>query len=78
MPKTIKITDSSYSTLNKIAGELRAKEGRPVSIEEVINILIKKSRFNPTDFAGGWDMDDSEVDSILKSLRDKWSAWKIE
>ncbi|MFP3910028.1 MAG: hypothetical protein ACLFVI_07950 [Archaeoglobaceae archaeon] len=78
MPKTIKISDSSYSTLNKIAGELRAREGRPVSVEEVINILIKKSRFNPTDFAGGWDMDDDELDSILKSLRDKWSAWKIE
>ncbi|MFW6186023.1 MAG: hypothetical protein ACOC5C_05020 [Halobacteriota archaeon] len=78
MPKTIKISDSSYSTLNKIAGELRAREGRPVSVEEVINILIKKSRFNPTDFAGGWDMEDNEVESIIKSLRDKWSTWKIE
>jgi predicted CopG family antitoxin len=73
---TVKVDENTYVELNRIAGELRAARGRPVSMEEVIKDLLKRRR--PSEFIGSWKMSDEEEEAIFKGLRSAWAKWKPE
>lgn len=75
--KTIKIDENTYKSLNKLVGELRIKEKRPVSMNKAISTLLEeKKKHNIMDFAGSWDMSDEEAKKIKAELRKMWSTWK--
>ncbi len=77
--KTIKIGLKSYRELNRYAGLLRAKENRPVSMDEaVLNLLIKNKGADITRFAGSWKMTDREFEKIENDLKGLWKTWKVE
>jgi len=73
---SIRVSDNLYRELNRVAGQLRAELGRPVSMEEVLEHLLKSRRLKPSDFAGAWEMSDEEVEEFKRSLRRFWSSWK--
>lgn len=74
----MKISDDAYERLNMLAGEVRAKTGEPVSINEAITELLEDSGgSSPLDFRGGWEMDDEEYRNIKEELKEMWSGWKI-
>lgn len=74
---TVKVDDETYAALNRIAGELRTVKGRPVSIDEVIKVLLR--RRNPSSFIGAWkNMSDEEEREIFGRLREIWKRWKPE
>ena len=77
MDKTIKVDENTYRLINKTVGEMRAEENRPVSINEALfRILKKKKKSNIMDFAGSWEMSDSEAEKMESGLRRMWSSWK--
>lgn len=43
MGRVIKVSDETYRKLNDFAGKLRSQTGRPVSMNEAILMLLKKS-----------------------------------
>lgn len=79
--KSVKIKESTYKKLNELAGIFQKKFKRPVSLDEVINLLLKKTETNTKsilDFAGIWEMSDEEEKELLNELKAVWSQWKIK
>jgi len=79
--KSVKIKESTYQRLNELAGILQKKFKRPVSLDEVINILLKKAEINTKsilDFAGIWEISDDEEEELFESLKAAWSQWKMK
>jgi predicted CopG family antitoxin len=76
--KAIKISKETYAELSTIAGELQTKKKRPVSIDEAIKYLIRRSRKGKkiSDLAGSWTMGDSEAAEIKASIDKAWETWK--
>ena len=73
---SIRVSEDLYRELNRVAGQLRAEFGHPVSMEDVLEHLLKSRRLKLSDFAGAWDMSDEEVKEFKESLRRFWSSWK--
>jgi len=75
--KTIKVDENTYRMLNELVGEIRAEEKRPVSINEALSKVLKeKKKRNIMDFAGSWEMSDSEEKRTKAGLKKAWSEWK--
>jgi predicted CopG family antitoxin len=76
--KAIKISKETYAELSAIAGELQIKRKRPVSIDEAMKYLIRRSKKGKkiSDLAGSWTMSDSETEEIKTSIDKAWQTWK--
>ena len=76
--KAVKISKETYAELSAIAGELQIKRKRPVSIDEAMKYLIRRSRKGKkiSDLAGSWIMSDSEAEEIKTSIDKAWETWK--
>lgn len=72
----MKVSEKTYKKLNELAGELRARLGRPVSLDEALDYVMKGSGVKPGEFSGSWSMTDDEEARIFRELRRFWSAWK--
>lgn len=75
---TVRVKEKTYKELNVLAGKLQTRFKKPVSVDEAINYLVKKSKLRASNFAGAWSMTDEERDEILKSLKKMWSSWKYQ
>ncbi len=75
--KTIKIRDETYENINIFVGELMKELKRPVSIDEALRYLLKTRKKKPSQFAGGWEMDDKELDRIRTGIKDSWKRWQL-
>ena len=73
---TIRVRDNIYWELNRLAGGLRQELGHPVSMDEVVEHLLKTWGLKISDFQGAWKMSDEETRDLVKSLRGHWSRWK--
>jgi hypothetical protein len=73
---TVKVSKQTYKKLNELAGELRSRLGRPVSVDEALDYAMKQKRAKPSDYAGSWSMSDAEEKRIEKSLESVWKRWK--
>lgn len=73
---SIRVSDDLYRELNRVAGQLRAELGHPVSMEEVLEHLLKLRRLKPSDFQGAWKMTDEEAEEFKETLKRFWSSWK--
>lgn len=76
--KAIKISKETYAELSAIAGELQTKKKRPVSIDEAMKYLIRRSRKGKkiSDLAGSWIMSEHEAEEIKASIEKAWDTWK--
>jgi predicted CopG family antitoxin len=75
--KTIKIRDETYENINIFVGELMKELKRPVSIDEALRCLLKSKKNKPSQFAGGWKMDDKEFENIRTELKESWKRWQL-
>jgi predicted CopG family antitoxin len=75
--KTIKIRDETYENINIFVGELMKELKRPVSIDEALRFLLKSKKNKPSQFAGGWKMDDKEFENIRTELKESWKRWQL-
>ncbi len=75
--KTIKIRDETYESINVFIGELRKELKRPVSVDEALRRLLNSKKNKPSRFAGGWEMDEKEVEELKKELKDAWKKWEL-
>ena len=73
---TIRVSEDIYRELNRVAGELRQESGHPVSMDDVLDHLLKTRGLRLSDFAGAWRMSDDEVEDMMKGLKGFWSRWK--
>ncbi len=76
--KAIKISKETYAELSAIAGELQVKRKKPVSIDEAMKYLIRRSKKGKkiSDLAGSWIMSDSEAEEVKSSIAKAWETWK--
>lgn len=74
---TIKVSERTYRRLNQVAGQLRARLRRPVSVDEALEFTMRAAKLKPSDFAGSWSLTDEEEARILKELTAFWSRWKL-
>ena len=76
--KAVKISKETYSELSAIAGELQIKRKRPVSMDEAMKYLIRRSRRGKkiSDLAGSWSMSDSDAEEVKGSIAKAWETWK--
>lgn len=76
--KAIKISKETYAELSAIAGELQTKKKRPVSMDEAMKYLLRRSKKGKkiSDLAGSWSMSDSEAKEIKGSIDKVWETWK--
>lgn len=74
---TVKVSKKTYRELNEIAGKLRARFRRPVSVDEVIEFSMKRDRLKPGDYAGTLLLTDEELAEMSNGLRRFWSSWKF-
>jgi hypothetical protein len=76
--KAVKISKETYAELSAIAGELQTKKKRPVSMDEAMRYLIRRSRKGRkiSDLAGSMIISDSEAQEIKTSLDKAWETWK--
>jgi hypothetical protein len=75
---TVKISEQTYRKLNKLAGELRSRLGRPVSVDEALEYTMKQKRVKPSDYAGAWSsMTEAEERKIEEDLERLWKRWKL-
>jgi len=77
---TVKVSEETYKKLNELAGKLRSKLGRPVSVDEALDFTMKGSRKSkPGDFTGAWSsMTDREEAELLGDLDKLWRRWKLQ
>lgn len=75
---SIRVSDDLYRELNRVAGQLRTELGHPISMEEVLEHLLKSRRLKPSDFTGAWKMSDRELGEFMKSLKEFWASWKYQ
>ena len=75
--KTIKIRDETYENINVLVGDLMKELKRPVSIDEALRYLLKCRKNKPSTFAGGWKMDEVEIEEIKKELKESWKRWEL-
>ncbi len=73
---SIRVSDDFYRELNRAAARLQAELGRPFSIEEVLEHLLKARKLKPSDFAGAWNLSDKEANDMARRIRKFWSRWK--
>ncbi len=74
---TIRIRDETYRRLNEAAGKLRSKLKRPVSMDEVLESLLRERNLRPSDFAGSWSMTETELKEFERGLKAAWKSWKL-
>jgi predicted transcriptional regulator len=72
---TVKLSKETYEKLNELAGKMRARLHRPVSIDEALESAMKSS-LKPSDFAGTFVSTDPEVEAIFGELIRFWSRWQ--
>ncbi|NJD52135.1 MAG: hypothetical protein FIB07_04640 [Candidatus Methanoperedens sp.] len=75
--KTIKIRDETYENINVLISDLMKELKRPVSIDEALRYLLKCRKNKPSMLAGGWKMDENEVEEIKKELKESWKRWEL-
>jgi len=77
--KTIKVSKETYAQLSEIAGELRIRLKRPVSLDEALRYLmsLKGKGVKITDLAGSWEVSEEEVAEIRASLAEAWKKWRL-
>ncbi|SNQ62605.1 hypothetical protein [Candidatus Methanoperedens nitratireducens] len=75
--KTIKIRDETYENLNALIGDLMKEFKRPVSMDEALRYLLKSRKNMPSKFAGGWKMDEDELDKMRSELKEAWKRWEL-
>ena len=75
--KTIKIRDETYESLNAFIGDLMKEFKRPVSMDEALRYLLKSRKNRPSKFAGGWKMDEDELDKMRSELKEAWKRWEL-
>ncbi|MBS7643243.1 hypothetical protein KEJ26_01425 [Candidatus Bathyarchaeota archaeon] len=77
--KTIKLSKDTYASLCRVAGELQAERGQPVSLEEAVKYLINRHQKGSkiTDLAGSWNVTEEEVAEIKASLLEAWKKWSL-
>ena len=63
--------------MNEAAGQLRSKLKRPVSVDEVLEALLRERNLRPSDFAGSWSMSESELKEFERGLKTAWKSWKL-
>ena len=73
---TVKVSEQTYKRLNELAGRLRSRLGRPVSVDEVLDLALREKKPRPADFAGTWLMTDEEEKEIERGLKRSWRRWK--
>ena len=73
---TVKVSKKTYRELNEIAGKLRSRYGRPVSVDEAIEFATRHGRLKASDLAGSMAMSDEEADRISRELGEFWSRWR--
>jgi hypothetical protein len=75
---TVKVSEETYKKLNRLAGKLRSKTGRPISVDEALDFALKRKSNNlsPSDFGSWASMSDAEEEDILRSLDKFWKGWK--
>jgi hypothetical protein len=75
---TVKVSKETYEKLNELAGKLRARLHRPVSMDEVLDSAIKARSLRPSDFAGTFVLGDQESDELSQELTRFWSRWQSQ
>jgi hypothetical protein len=77
--KAVKVSKETYAKLSEIAGELQIKLKKPVSIEEAMKYLIRRSQRGAkiSDLAGSWDVTDKEAKEIKVSINEAWEKWTL-
>ncbi|MFQ5901902.1 MAG: hypothetical protein ACE5IH_10145 [Thermodesulfobacteriota bacterium] len=76
--RTVRVSKKVYERLFELAGHLQFELKRPVSVDETLEILLKKFKANKiSDLAGSWDVSEEEINKIKKSLRKGWKKWSI-
>jgi len=75
---TVKVSEKTYKKLNQAAGKLRSRLGRPVSVDETLDFIMKENKVSPSDFAGSWSMTDKEALEITNDLDGSWKRWKSQ
>ncbi len=73
---TVKVSERTYKRLNELAGKLRSRLGRPVSVDDVLEYLLRPKK-KPSDFEGAWSMTDEEEGEVLRSIEVLWGRWKL-
>lgn len=74
---TVKVSEKTYKRLNELAGKLRSRLGRPVSVDETLDYLMKEKKVKPSDFEGAWSMTDEEEREVLRSIEVLSGRWKL-
>jgi predicted CopG family antitoxin len=75
--KTIKIRDETYEKINVLVGDMMKELKRPVSIDEALRYMLKSRKNKPSQFAGGWKMDEKELLDIKNDLKESWKRWEL-
>ncbi|MCZ7397232.1 MAG: hypothetical protein O8C59_01825 [Candidatus Methanoperedens sp.] len=75
--KTIKIRDETYENINILVGDLMKELKRPVSMDEAVRYLLKCRKNKPSQFAGGWKMDENELETFKTELKESWKRWEL-
>jgi len=73
---TVKVSEKTYKKLNQVAGKLRSRLGRPVSVDETLDYVMKENKMSPSEFAGSWSMTDKEALEVTSDLNRSWKRWK--
>ena len=79
MARSVRVEERTYRKLSQSAGQLQMLLGRSVSLDEAIWFLLKAPREEGkvTALAGSWEMSDSELREIERSLGEGWKHWKV-
>jgi len=46
-------------------------------MDEALRFLLKTRKNKPSQFAGGWKMDDEEFEKIKRDLKETWQRWEL-
>ena len=60
-----------------LVDDLMKELKRSVSMDEALRYLLKCRKNRPSTFAGGWKMDENEVEKIKSELKESWKRWEL-
>ncbi len=66
---TIRVSEDIYKELNRVAGRLRQESGHPVSMDDVLEHLLKTRGLKLTDIAGSGTITTEQWNRTQKVLR---------
>ncbi|MDA3836684.1 MAG: hypothetical protein PF542_03610 [Nanoarchaeota archaeon] len=78
--KAVKVSEENYLWLLGVASKIKRTLNRPVTINDTLNELRKKSSYDSKlgKISGSWKIAEDKAEMVKKEIKKGWKRWEIK